>query len=508
MPDEASHTDVPGRAADRERDERLVRAIRNGHESAFSDLYDAWFDRVFEVARRIVRDDGLAADVAQDAFLSAWKALPTLSDPASFGGWILRISRNRALDRLAREKRSSPVDGEVMTMIEHTAPSQTAAPNGFTLENSLATATDPQRAVADADVAALVWEAADALGPRDASVLDLHLRHGLSNAEIATELGVETNAANQVMHRLRGRLGKAVQARVLWQSGRPACNRLRTDLDHTGVHHFDANAVKTINKHALSCQDCERRQKTRTAPTALFAATPLIAAPFLLKSQVAYALAQSGIPISSSTAIGPLGDSDATGQADSRGADSKGPRRGGGRAVKIGAIIASLIVAAMIALVVFAPGVDRSGQDIPVAIGSPSAAPTPSPAPTDDGNDSDEPAGEPIDDPAQPDPTAPTTQPPPPPRVRISISPSVMSAKVPTTRLPTATWSVTGEFGSTEVVGPGLSSTSPSDSAPVCPGDVTTDACVSPVGTYEYVLYVYDSKGELIELESALLTVA
>ena len=49
-----------------------------------------------------------------------------------------------------------------------------------------------------------------ALGPRDASLVDLQMRHGLTPAEIADELGVTPNAAHQQLFRMRERLGNAV----------------------------------------------------------------------------------------------------------------------------------------------------------------------------------------------------------------------------------------------------------------------------------------------------------
>ncbi|MBW3604810.1 MAG: L,D-transpeptidase family protein [Actinobacteria bacterium] len=53
---------------------------------------------------------GLSAhsDVAQDTLLVAWQQLDRLQQRGSFGGWVLRITRNRALDRLAHERRAVP----------------------------------------------------------------------------------------------------------------------------------------------------------------------------------------------------------------------------------------------------------------------------------------------------------------------------------------------------------------------------------------------------------------
>ena len=66
-----------------------------GDQTAFGSLYDAWFDRVFALVQRITRDRDTAEEVCQEAFLSAWRNLAGLQDPASFGGWLLRIARNR-----------------------------------------------------------------------------------------------------------------------------------------------------------------------------------------------------------------------------------------------------------------------------------------------------------------------------------------------------------------------------------------------------------------------------
>ena len=104
----------------RERDASRIARLGAGDDRAFGELYDDWYDRVFDLARRIVRDDELAADVAQDTFLSAWKNIGTLEDPNAFGGWLLRIARNRALNVGGREGRSVAVDDTTLHTIEAT----------------------------------------------------------------------------------------------------------------------------------------------------------------------------------------------------------------------------------------------------------------------------------------------------------------------------------------------------------------------------------------------------
>lgn len=281
-------------ARERAESTNLVTALRGGDPNAFGKLYDLWFDRVFDVANRIVRDQHDAAEVAQDAFLSAWRNIGGLEDPAAFGGWVLRISRNLAFNRRKKEQRSTPLDGEGMGVVEATQGPSAAGPAGFSVEEKLSRAESPERAAEDADLCDLLWEAAEALGERDASVLDLHLRRDLTPAEIAEELGITRNNANQLVHRLKQRLGMAVKSRVLWHGGKPACVTLGAELESAGVVAFGKDTVDLISRHVTVCADCSSRQATRVAPAALFAATPLLLAPVVLKQQVAAGLEADG----------------------------------------------------------------------------------------------------------------------------------------------------------------------------------------------------------------------
>ena len=292
---------------------RLVEAALAGDQRAFGTLFDQWFDRVHDLARRIVRDQGTASEVAQDTFLTAWTRLATLTDPDAFGGWLLRIARNKALNRLSRDKRNVSTDDETMT----------------TLTDSEQSDHDPLAAMDQAARVELVWQAAAALGPRDCSLLDLHLRHGLSPAELAEELGTTANNAHQMLHTLRKRLGTNVRALVLWRAGHPACDALRYTLTSAGLDHFDKAMVKTIDRHAQACDLCSRERSERLSPAALFGAAPFIAAPLLLKAQAASALEAAGVPMSGSvTADHPRGkshsDRPGRGNSSRRAADRSG----------------------------------------------------------------------------------------------------------------------------------------------------------------------------------------
>jgi RNA polymerase sigma-70 factor, ECF subfamily len=80
-----------------EEDGKLVRSALAGDPAAFTLLYER-YGRVVHglLLARVARDD--VDDLVQDVFLTAWRRLDGLRDPAAFGGWIAMIARNRATD--------------------------------------------------------------------------------------------------------------------------------------------------------------------------------------------------------------------------------------------------------------------------------------------------------------------------------------------------------------------------------------------------------------------------
>ncbi|HZA00039.1 MAG TPA: sigma-70 family RNA polymerase sigma factor, partial [Acidimicrobiales bacterium] len=319
-------------------DSELVEAAQRGDADAFGVLFDRWFDRVWDVAWRIVRDREVAADVAQDVFLVAWQRLDTLQQPASFGGWLLRASRNRALNRLERERRSTPAGGSE-------APVMAGLP---------ADRDDPTQDLEERSRDELVWAASAALGERDASVLDLHLRHGLAPGEIAEALDVTPNHAHQLLFRLKDRLGAAIRSWVLWRRGSPRCTDLAAALAGADITAFGADAVRVIGRHAGGCEACTADRDEVLAPDRLFAAVPIALAPPALKARAAGALEADGVPTP-----GEMEPDLARIRAPGRGAAGRRPRTG---ALLLGA--AALIVVVVALVVALA---NRTGDEDDVA---------------------------------------------------------------------------------------------------------------------------------------------
>jgi RNA polymerase sigma-70 factor (ECF subfamily) len=91
-------------------DDELVRRAQAGDLRAFEALVERHRDVVFRVAARVV-GTGDADDVSQDAFLRAFHRLGRFRGNAAFRAWLLQITRNAALDHLARRHDERYVDG-------------------------------------------------------------------------------------------------------------------------------------------------------------------------------------------------------------------------------------------------------------------------------------------------------------------------------------------------------------------------------------------------------------
>src|SRR6185503_18697791 len=88
--------------------EASVRRAASGDLDAFADVTRQFQHMAFGYALSFVRDFHEAEDVAQEAFVAAWYALPTLAEPAAFAGWLRSIVRHQA-HRVLRRRRLEPV---------------------------------------------------------------------------------------------------------------------------------------------------------------------------------------------------------------------------------------------------------------------------------------------------------------------------------------------------------------------------------------------------------------
>jgi RNA polymerase sigma factor (sigma-70 family) len=82
----------------------LVALAMNGDDAAFGELIRRRQNAIRQMLRRLTRDPALADDLAQQAFLRAWKSIRTLRSPGAFGGWLRKVAVNGWLQQARLKK--------------------------------------------------------------------------------------------------------------------------------------------------------------------------------------------------------------------------------------------------------------------------------------------------------------------------------------------------------------------------------------------------------------------
>lgn len=98
--------------SDREVDRQLVERVQRGDKRAFELLVAKYQRKIFRLLSRLIRDPGEIEDVAQEAFIKAYRALPNFRGDSAFYTWLYRIAINTAKNHLVAQGRRAPTSTE------------------------------------------------------------------------------------------------------------------------------------------------------------------------------------------------------------------------------------------------------------------------------------------------------------------------------------------------------------------------------------------------------------
>jgi RNA polymerase sigma-70 factor, ECF subfamily len=98
---------------DREADQALVERVQAGDKQAFGLLVAKYQRKLLRLISRLVRDPAEAEDVAQEAFIKAYRALPNFRGESAFYTWLYRIGVNTAKNWLVANGRRAPTSTEL-----------------------------------------------------------------------------------------------------------------------------------------------------------------------------------------------------------------------------------------------------------------------------------------------------------------------------------------------------------------------------------------------------------
>ena len=171
-------------------DEEVVQRVRAGETGLFEVVMRRYNQRLYRVARAILRDDVEAEDVIQQAYVNAYLHLEQFENRASFSTWLTKIAVYEALARARRRGRFEQTDtihdgdDETMDALKSRGP-------------------DPERQAFIGELHALLESAIEALPGHYRAVFVMREVEGMSTAETAECLEITEETAKTRLHRAR-----------------------------------------------------------------------------------------------------------------------------------------------------------------------------------------------------------------------------------------------------------------------------------------------------------------
>lgn len=190
-------------------DLELVRRVQRGDSRAFDVLVQKYQHRIGHLIARYVRDASEVDDVAQEAFIKAYRGLANFRGESAFYTWLYRIAVNTAKNHLVSAGRRVPHHGVDATEAEQYE-------SGTMLQES----ATPERTLLTEEIRGTVYAAIAALPPDLREALTLREMEGLTYEEIAQAMDCPVGT-------VRSRIFRAREA---------VDERLRPLLDETGIH--------------------------------------------------------------------------------------------------------------------------------------------------------------------------------------------------------------------------------------------------------------------------------
>ncbi|MEJ0084367.1 MAG: RNA polymerase sigma factor RpoE [Pseudomonadota bacterium] len=188
-------------AEDSESDLVLVRRVQRGDKSAFDLLVRKYQHKVVKLVLRYVRNPAEAEDIAQEAFIKAYRALPQFRGDSAFYTWMYRIAINTAKNSLASRDRS-PIRYD----LDLTDPEES-----HSVQTRLQDPDTPEGMALTEEIRLIVNSAIDALPEELKTAIVLRELDGLSYEEIAAAMECPVGTVRSRIFRAREAIDKRLR---------------------------------------------------------------------------------------------------------------------------------------------------------------------------------------------------------------------------------------------------------------------------------------------------------
>jgi len=189
-----SNTSEASKQSDEISNSELVRKSQLGDKAAFEQLVIRHQDLVFSLAYKLTGNREMANDVAQEAFIRAWKAIEKFRGDSTFSTWIYRITVNTAwtLRKKAKKHNTLNIDDTYEPIV-------------------IDEKKDPELVAINSDLSSVLINALDKIPIEQRIIVELKNIEGRSHKEIADYLDISVTAAKVRLHRAHQKLRQILE---------------------------------------------------------------------------------------------------------------------------------------------------------------------------------------------------------------------------------------------------------------------------------------------------------
>lgn len=209
---------------DLDADAALLTQVRNGNIDAYEGIMRRHNQRLFRLARSIVKDDDEAMDIVQEAFIIAFNRMDELSEPRAFVTWVARIAKNESLMRLRRNRRYIQMEDDQLESVVNQSESHGQD-------------SRPDHDLANSQLRRLLEDWIDELPDEFRTVFVLRSIEGCDTRTTAAILEIQEATVKTRLHRARNMMKNSVQNYC--------------DIAGTSVHEFAGHRCDAVVRNVM-----------------------------------------------------------------------------------------------------------------------------------------------------------------------------------------------------------------------------------------------------------------
>lgn len=181
-------------------DQQLVERVQQGDKNAFNLLVLKYQSKVISLISRYVRNQADVADVAQEAFIKAYRALPNFRGESAFYTWLYRIAVNTAKNYLVSQGRRAPANDVDVEDAEY-----------YDGSDALREFASPERLMLSDEIKKVIFDTLETLPEELRMAISLRELDGMSYEDISIVMECPVGTVRSRIFRAREAIDKKLQ---------------------------------------------------------------------------------------------------------------------------------------------------------------------------------------------------------------------------------------------------------------------------------------------------------